>query len=262
MPDALSHPTLGRQRLPPLEGARNFRDLGGYPAHDGRTVRWGLLFRSGSLAGLTPAGRRQLIAMQVRGVCDLRSTAERVHEPADWCEPAGFSYWSRDYGSSFGELRTLMASPLPTVEAARNAMILGYSRLPYEQAPAYRELFRQLAAGEVPLVFNCSAGKDRAGTAAALILTALGVPRDIVIEDYVLTNRAVNLQQALVNQKSTMLVRQPAGVINAILTADAGYIQAALEAIDVTSGSFAAYLQQQLGIATAELDKIRALLLQ
>ena len=66
--------------------------------------------------------------------------------------------------------------------------------MPFEQAPAHQELFTRLAAGEVPLAFNCSAGKDRAGTAAALILSALGVPRETVVEDYVLTNRVVDLE--------------------------------------------------------------------
>jgi protein-tyrosine phosphatase len=270
MSDASTHPrdpgiswmTSAGQRLPLLEGARNFRDLGGYPTDDGRHVRWGLLYRSGSLAGLTPASHARLAAMEVRGVCDLRSTSERTNEPFGWCATAGLSYWSRDYGTSFGELRSLMASSLPTVEAARSAMIAGYERLPYEQAPAYRELFRRLACGEVPLVFNCSAGKDRAGTAAALILSALGVARDVVVEDYALTNKAVDLHGVLVNRRSTTLSQQPAGVVNAILCADPQYIQVALAAVIANSGSLQAYLQQELGVGSPELERIKNLLLQ
>jgi protein-tyrosine phosphatase len=254
--------TSAGQRLPALEGARNFRDLGGYPADDGRHVRWGLLYRSGSLAGLTPGSHTRLTAMGVRGVCDLRSTSERNNEPFGWCEAAGLSYWSRDYETSFGELRTLMASSLSSADAARRAMIAGYERLPYEQAPAYRELFRRLACGEVPLVFNCSAGKDRAGTAAALILSALGVARDLVVEDYTLTDKVVDLQRVLVNRRSTTLAQQPAGVINAILSADPEYIRVALAAITANSGSLQAYLQQELGVGSPELERIRNSLLQ
>jgi protein-tyrosine phosphatase len=254
--------TSAAQRLPALEGARNFRDLGGYPADDGKHVRWGLLYRSGSLAGLTPASHERLTAMGVRSVCDLRSAGERSSEPFGRCDAVGLSYWSRDYTTSFGELRTLMASSLPTVEAARGAMIAGYQRLPYEQAPAYRELFRRLHGGEVPLVFNCSAGKDRAGTAAALILSALGVPRDIVVEDYTLTDKVVDLQQVLVNRRSTTLSQQPAGVISAILRADPDYIQVALESVTANSGSLQSYLQEELGVGPSELETIRKLLLQ
>ncbi len=271
MPDAWTQPAdLNTRwtasegaRLPTFEGARNFRDLGGYPTEDGRQVRWGLLYRSGSLAGLTPADHARLVAMGVRGVCDLRSSMEQTAEPYDWCEPAGLFYWSRDYQTSFGELRVLMTSRLPTAEAARAAMFAGYRRLPYDQAPAYRELFSRLAGGEVPLVFNCSAGKDRAGTAAALILRALGVPRNIVVQDYALTNTVVDLQRVFSegNRRSSMLAQQPPEVMSAILRADPEYIGVALDAIEATSGSFESYLHEELGVGPQHLGKIRDLLL-
>jgi protein-tyrosine phosphatase len=141
-------------------------------------------------------------------------------------------------------------------------MIAGYERLPYEQAPAYRELFRRLACGEVPMVFNCSAGKDRAGTAAALILSALGVARDVVVEDYTLTDKVVDLQRVLVTRRSTTLSQQPAGVINAILSADPEYIEVALAAVTANSGSLQTYLQLELGVGSSELERIRNSLLQ
>lgn len=138
---------IHERRLIPLEGGRNFRDLGGYLTSDGRRVKWRKLFRSGSMAGLTAADYGSLSSLSIKIVCDLRTAQE-------------------------------IEAELSTPKMARAAMIQGYRRLPFEQVPAHRELFRRLAAGDVPLVFNCSAGKDRAGTAAALILSALGVLRD------------------------------------------------------------------------------------
>ena len=253
-----------RRRLPSFERARNFRDLGGYPSEAGGHVRWGLLYRSGSLASLTVSDQSRLVAMGVRGVCDLRSTLERAAEPFAWCEPAGRRfYWSRDYHSSFGELRELLSSALPSAAAARAAMFAGYRRLPYEQAPAYRELFSRLVAGEVPLVFNCSAGKDRAGTAAALILRALGVRHEIVEQDYALTATVVDLREMIAKGSArSMLSEMPPGVISAILDSDPEYIQAALDAIDATSGSLETYLREQLGVGAKELCRLRELLLE
>ena len=233
------------------------------PAHDGKHTRWGMIYRSGSLAGLTPAGRDHLFTLGVKALCDLRSTRERVAEPYDWCEPAGIVAWSRDYETSFGELRTLMASSHATAEAARAAMFTGYRGLPYEQAPAYREVFRCLAAGHLPLVFNCSAGKDRAGTAAALILSALGVPRDIVVRDYAVSDKVVDFKRIFLTGKGAAhhLASQPEGVADAILMSDPAYIETALSSIDERSGSLEAYLQEQLDVTPDMLTEIRARLL-
>ena len=95
------------QRLPPLQGGRNFRDLGGYRTHDGRRVRWGRLYRSGSLAALTEADCRYLGGLGIRWVCDLRTTHERRSAPSAWCGDGAPLHWSRDYTLSFGDLREL-----------------------------------------------------------------------------------------------------------------------------------------------------------
>jgi protein-tyrosine phosphatase len=250
-------------RLPPLDGSRNFRDLGGYSGADGRRVRWGRLYRSGTLAGLTVAGHAQLRALGIGAVCDLRTSAERAGQPYDWCAAAGMVYWSRDYATSFGELRAVLGAALPSAAAARAAMMNGYRELPYEQAPAYRELFRMIGAGALPLVFNCSAGKDRAGTAAALVLSALGVPRDRVIEDYRLTDTVWDYRVALGDHgRESMVARQPWDVVEAVYTADPAYIGAALDAIVARSGSLAAYLDDVLDVDADRLAAIRSNLLE
>src|SRR6516225_2930691 len=96
------------RRVPRLEGGRNFRDLGGYRTNDGRRVRWGMLFRSGTMSGLTPSDYDALAALSIRSVCDLRTPEEREVEPNAWAKHAGVKYWCRDYVSSFGELRKVL----------------------------------------------------------------------------------------------------------------------------------------------------------
>jgi protein-tyrosine phosphatase len=261
---AIDTSTADLARVMQLEGGRNFRDLGGYQTSDGRRVKHGLIFRSGSLAALTLADWQLLMSHGVRALCDLRTTHERHSEPFAWHEAGTLKYFARDYQSSFGELRRVMASDLPTGEAARAAMLAGYKELPFEQADAYRQIFMHLASNEVPLIFNCSAGKDRAGTAAALILSALGVNRHAVIEDYVLTNTVVNLQKILSSDKdsSSLLSKRPPEVLSAILSADPAYLLSALDSIDQRHGSIEAYLHAVLGINDQQLAYIRRTLLE
>lgn len=247
-------------RVPTISGARNFRDLGGYETADGKTVRWGRLYRSGSLAQLTSEGCDVLREFGVRSLCDLRTTRERHLQPFAWRADFQFDYWSRDYETSFGELRRLLEADLVDGEQARAAMLEGYRKMPLEQAPAYREIFSHLINKNVPLVFCCSAGKDRTGIGAALILTALGVPRETIIADYVLTDSLIDLEHEIVRQSggSSSLSRQPAEVVRAILGCDAAYITAALDVIAPDSNIFNSYLLEALGVDAVALENLRA----
>ncbi len=260
MATEMEHVPAGR--VIALDGGRNFRDLGGYPAADGRHVRWGVLYRSGALSGLTEAGWAEFRARNIRAVCDFRTERERATEPFAWAGHESLSYWAQDYKLSFAELSEMLRSGFPSAEAARSGMIAGYREVPYQLAPAYRALFGYLKAGAVPLVFNCAAGKDRAGTAAALILTALGVPREIVVEDYLLTNTAYDVEASLLKKAVGHFAHFPNGVGAVISKADAAYIEAALDAVEGGEGGFAGYLQTQLDVSGEELRGIRDLLLE
>ncbi|RYG98420.1 MAG: tyrosine-protein phosphatase, partial [Alphaproteobacteria bacterium] len=85
--------TTSASRLLPLEGGYNLRDMGGYAAADGRSVRHGMLYRSGMMSMLTEADERHLAGLGIATVCDLRRAGERTKEPTRWCEPAGVHYW-------------------------------------------------------------------------------------------------------------------------------------------------------------------------
>jgi len=247
------------QRALPLQGGRNFRDLGGYQTADGRRVRWGRVYRSGSMAELTPEDCQHLATLGIRLVCDLRTRSERESAPSAWRDAAAPRYWHRDYELSFGDLVRVMRSGTPSVEALRETMIGAYRQLPIEQAPSYRELFRHLAEGEVPVVIKCSAGKDRTGVAAALLLGALGVTREQILADYVLTNE-------LLAQSRFSGQRAPQGLsldaIRTVMRADPAYLQAALAAIEAAHGGIEGYLDDVLGIGRDALQAIRAQLLE
>lgn len=252
------------ERVLPLEGGRNFRDMGGYATADGKRVKWGKLFRSGSMAGLTPADYRYLSGLGIKAVCDLRTEQERSAEPNKWVQAAKIDYWTRDYTESGGDLGSLLISGA-TRDKLREAMIATYRALPVEQAPAYREIFLKLAAGEIPLAFNCSAGKDRAGTAAALILSALGVPDETVFADYAMSDKILDFNAMLTDPKAAQalgpLAKLPRDVLAPLMASDPAYIRAAFATIREKYGSVTGYLNKELGIDDAQLAKIRGALL-
>lgn len=249
------------QRLLPLQGGRNFRDLGGYRTTDGRTVKWGVLFRSGSMHGLTQSDFRYLDKLGIRTVCDLRDSKERAAEPVAWpARNAPRVLWD-DYNL---DLQVFPAGdPGSWTEAqVREKMAASYPSLLTSFKSQYRRMFGELLAGHAPLAFNCSAGKDRTGIAAALILTALGVPRATVIDDYLLTNRYLDAKALTAKSASAgMFATVPPAAMKALIAADRSYIESALAVLDNHKGGAEGYLRDELGLSHADLVKLRALYL-
>jgi protein-tyrosine phosphatase len=244
-------------RVLPLEGGNNFRDMGGYRTADGKHVRWNMLYRSGAMWKLTAADYAYLDKLGIAVVCDLRSGSERKAQPTMWGGTNKPIYWTRDYDLSVGQLSKLFApGSKPTAADGRAAMIALYADLPFAQADGYREMFRNLVAGKVPLAFNCSAGKDRTGVGAALILSALGVPRKTIDEDYLLSNATFD------PTKLGPLGSFPPDVVAAILRVDPAYLDAAFGAIVKRYGSVPAYLKAELGVGPAEIAQMRRTLLE
>lgn len=257
-----NHGVSAAARVFVFEGVQNFRDLGGYRTVDGGVTAWGRLYRSAVLSRPSTTDRERLAALGLRTVLDLRTEGERRRHSCDWVEQAGLKYWAHPYDKTAGALARLLEMEQPTTEDARAAMHAIYRELPYEQAPALRELFSRCADGELPLVFGCTAGKDRTGIAAALLLTAVGVPRVTVFADYALTERVLNAlslpSDASPYSRSHQLdpaTRAP------LLRSDPAYLAAAFDAIEQAHGSIAAYLVDLLDVSTAMHAQLRARLL-
>ena len=258
---AIPQPAIAsqHQRLLPLQGGQNFRDLGGYRTSDGRTTRWGMLYRSGSMHFLTDADYAYLEKRGIRTVCDFRSTSERASEPVSWPASAAPNLLFTDYVQDLKN-SGLAAGTAPVTGAAARAMMANlYPTMLVQLNAQYRRMFAELLAGRAPLAFNCTAGKDRTGVASALLLTALGVPRETVIQDYLLTNRYFDPKKvgASANTMSESLNRMPADVLQAYMAADRSYIEAAFHVIDAHKGGATGYLRDELGLAPADLTRLR-----
>jgi len=257
------------ERVLPLQGGRNFRDMGGYPADDGRVVRWGRLYRSGSLHGLTAADYAHLAELRIAVVCDFRSSSERDAEPIVWPGANPPVIHARDYEMSSRHVRPALRDPNRTPDTMRRAMHGFYADLPYDHSECYARMFGELLAGRTPLVFNCSAGKDRTGVAAALIFSALGVPREHILHDYSLSEQLVDYQSLAGDEEASdsatgfsTLRKVPREIRAPLLRSDPEYLAVALDEIERREGSVADYLKTRVGVGKEETEVLRGLLLQ
>jgi len=247
----------GHSRFALLEGGRNFRDVGGYRTADGRTVRSGIMYRSGSLGSLTASGQSVLAGLQVARIIDLRTSDERSRDAWDLKSSFGERYWTRDYGMSLGDARSMFADPSKlTAEYMRNMMANAYRTMAQEQTPSYRELFADLVAGKQPLVVNCTAGKDRTGIATALVLTALGVPYETVREDFLLSNGAPGME-TLAGSLSPGLNKLPPDVAAPLIGVEGVYLDNAFDQLRKEYGSIEGYMQRELGVGPGEIATMR-----
>jgi protein-tyrosine phosphatase len=246
-------------RVLPLQGGQNFRDLGGYRTSDGRTVRWGLLYRSGSMHFLTDADYAYLEKLGIRTVCDFRDTRERSVEPSSWPAAAAPKVLADDYSLDLGGIGKTAPDHQPTAAEARTAIMATYPKLLAQFNEQYRRMFDELLAGQAPLAFNCTAGKDRTGIAAALILIALGVPRETVVEDYTLTNRTFD--PAKVQRSDAKAANPwrslPPDVLRAYMAADPAYIGEVFKVLDTHAGGAPGYLHDQFGLTPEKIRRLR-----
>jgi protein-tyrosine phosphatase len=221
----------------PLQGAINFRDLGGYTTTDGHHVKWHVIYRSADISKLTPADQESAKA------------PDKLNPGTDYilC-PAGSD-----------SLNAAMFQHLAGMTSGGDSMMLvWYTNTAYLTA-RYKPFFGKLLvmpSGDA-LLFHCTAGKDRTGIAAALLLYALGVPYETIRQDY----EATNYYRAADNEKSmSTLAGMHVGesVIRAMESANGVYLDATFAALRKQYGSIDNYLTGQLGLDQTVLVKLRA----
>jgi protein-tyrosine phosphatase len=237
-----------------LAGASNFRDLGGYPTRDGRIVRWRQIFRSNHLAHLTSDDVAIVRALGVKSAFDFRGSMERTEA---LCSMPEISVHSLPVEPTVvAALRAIAAAGTPlSTDHAAEVMRGSYRSYVQQNTPRFRTLFTHLLQDSAPLVIHCTAGKDRTGFACALILHTLGVPEEVISEDYLLTNRFYRRDP---NSGSDL----PDDVKQVLGSVQASFLAAAFEAIDADYGDLETYLQKGIGLGTAERAALSARYLQ
>ena len=233
-----------------LAGASNFRDLGGYPARNGSRVRWRQIFRSNHLGHLTNRDIEVVRSLGVRSAFDFRGSIERAEA---LCSLAEITVHSLPVEPTVvAALRAIAASgtPLSTVHATE-VMRDSYRNYVQQNTQRFRTLFAYLLEDRAPLVIHCTAGKDRTGFACALILHTLGVPDEVISEDYLLTNRFYRRDPSSGSDL-------PDDVKQVLGSVQASFLGAAFEAIDADYGDLENYLRDGLGLGAAERAKLEA----
>lgn len=243
---------------PRLASVDNFRDVGGapdgYPTADGRRVKRGVFYRS-SVLTLSDADKATLATLGIAAVYDLRTPGEAARTPD--VLPAGAAYATINIDGTND-----IVTPAPASAAEAVAMMQTLNRnfvtSDFERA-AYGALLLDLARGNGAQIFHGTAGKDRTGWTAALLLSIANVPLDVIVADYLLTNT----YSAASIQARVDAIRQQSGddaAANAmpLFSAQSSYLQAGFDQVQQSYGTMPGYLTQGLGLAQSTIDTLRA----
>ena len=263
---APAHPAPGTQLA--FAGGNNFRELGGYLADEGKHVKWGQIYRgipTGKLTG--EADRRLLDSLGLRLILDLRSSGEAKKEPdyvPDGARLVQICGLCAEDGAEIafapGDIEKLMQ----TAEEGESISQRLYRRM-LTGNKAFKELFRALEAGETPILFHCSAGKDRTGVAAMLILLALGASDEVICADFEQTNACRKAEiDAVLAEHAAEIAADPACRMRyyAMAGVDSAAAPFVLDTIRRKFGSAENYLETEYGLTPARLMRLRRMYLE
>jgi len=242
--------------ISPFKGISNFRDLGGLLTTGGRQIRPGALFRSDALSALTDEDHSALQTIGLRCICDLRDESERIRHPNRL--PDGESITQHAIGfmpiGGHALLKSLGADS--TGDHVHEAIEDSYRHFSVEHAENFARLFDiLLSENSLPLLVHCTSGKDRTGFGIALILSALGIPRDTIRADYLRSNEAPR------NLRDIVAKDIHDDALLALMRVRVEYLDAGLSAIDANWGSMDIFLERKIGLSASRRAQLQESLL-
>jgi len=267
-------PVAVEVRQVPLEGQSNFRDLGGYQTEDGRTVKWGEVYRSGELPKLTDDDVAMLDALGLRTVVNFLQPAEIEAKGRDRL-PEGTREILLPIGGKVGEVslqvqQSIRDGDFENLPPEMNPEFHG--QLVLDGAEEYAALLRAVMDPDNrPIVFHCSHGVHRTGTASAILLSALGVPWGQVRDDYMLSNeyraeeveaQLARIRQAVASDRGVAPEEVDMTNVEAFFVLEGYYIGGTLDQVLEDHGSIEAFIRDGLGISDDEIARLRAELLE
>lgn len=255
-------------RVVPLEGGYNFRDLGGYQGFGGKTVKYHQIYRSGKLSDLTDVDRQTLRDLNIRSAIDFRRLSERTDEPSAWHEEHILDVVSFPHHLDGMEgVPRVMGQLIDQEKPAYQVMMDIYWDMPQDHAAHYTETFSRLKDDEKrPLLFHCAGGKDRTGVCAALILHILGVSKEKIYADYLLTNELypadLRLNRIAKNIAETYnLQNLDPECFRPVVEVNTDYMDNAFKRIETEYGSIEDYLANALDVTADDIEHLREVLL-
>lgn len=259
---------LNNSRWIVLSGVRNFRDLGGYRAADGRIIRRGLLYRSANLHDLTDKDLQRLDRLSLKRVIDFRADFEKANEPDRLPVDSNIQVLeipildtSTDIALSLEQ--KIKAGKVDDINPTK-LLVDANIQLATQFTPQYRRFMHEvLEANGQPILFHCTAGKDRTGFAAAILIRILGVAQELVMFDYLLSNQYY-FRPLRRNLIMIALAKgwKTARVVAGFWEVKASYLATAFETINWQYGSFDEYVRQGLDLTQEQVEHLRMLYLQ
>ena len=246
-----------------MDGSYNTRELGGYKTTDGKSVKWGVLFRSDKLSDISLEDQKYLKNLGIQRIVDFRSKAEKAEDPDKI--PEGVTYIEMPIEVD-GAMRTKIEAILKG-EINRNVkdfLIEANEEFIKNYSHIYSKFLKDLAKEQKPTMFHCTAGKDRAGFAAAITLIAIGVSKEDAINDYMKTNEytAERIDEMISKIELMSLYQTDGELLRPLLGVEREYLEAAFKAAENEYGSIENYIRSGLNISEKEIQQLRSFLLE
>ena len=251
---------IASERLIPMENASNFRDLGGIPTKDGRMVKWGKIYRSGKLSSLSDKDLDYFNTIGINTVIDFRDDIEVEKDKTRFPTNREVKGVRTPIGDRSGNMQAQLKKQIRKADQdtfdsekfVADVMRQFVDSFAYQYQP-----FLDLVAAEenAPLLYHCTAGKDRTGLGTGLVLAMLGVDKEVIYSDFMMSNYYRNKQINKTLRKSSLVVKQR--VVQPLVEVKESYIKAAFEAIDEKYGSMDNFLEKEYGLDAEKIKAIR-----
>lgn len=251
---------IASERLIPMENASNFRDLGGIPTKDGRIVKWGKIYRSGKLNKLDSKDLGYFNTLGINTVVDFRDDIEVEKDKTRFPTNREVNRVRTPIGDRSGNMQAELRKQIKSAdqntfdseEFVANVMREFIDSFAYQYQP-----FLDIVAddNQAPVLYHCSAGKDRTGLGTAIILGMLGVEREVILGDFMMSNYYRNKDINKTLRKTSLVAKQR--VTQPLVEVKESYLKSAFEAIDNKYGSMEKFLEAEYGFDEEKLEAIR-----
>lgn len=245
-----------KEKVIPFEAVLNFRDMGGHKTKDGRMVKYGLLYRSSALGKMTLADKQRFAALGIKTILDYRDQQEIVNNPDPVFENVKYiQIPARGNDDLPLDMDGYDFYKIVNAEMFRNF----YAQMPFDNA-SFKKLMDTIQQPDhLGLVHHCAIGKDRTGIGSALILLALDVPEETIMQDYLDTNIYLQpMVEQMAQEIQHIFNDQELQQFYALMAAREDYLQAVFDAINSRYGATTVFLEQEFGLTTKKRQQLQA----